>query len=128
MSGFVCVFTIPGRRVKKLGQRGIGGLRTIVTPDTILRWHRELISQKRDYRERRAKVGRPATARETVELLVRMAKENPTWGYDRIQGALKNLRINLSDTTVGNSLREHGIELAPDRGKKTTWKTFLKAH
>ncbi len=57
-----------------------------------------------------------------------MAKENPTWGYDRIQGALKNVGVKLSDTTVGNILREHRIEPAPDRGKRTTWKTFLNAH
>ncbi len=113
---------------KELGRRGLRGLTTIVTPDTILRWHRELIAQKWDYSERRSKVGRPPTARETVELLLRMARENPTWGYDRIQGALKNLGLKLSDTTVGNILREHGIEPAPDRSKRTTWKTFLKAH
>jgi transposase InsO family protein len=57
-----------------------------------------------------------------------MAKENPTWGYERIQGALQNLGFKLSDTTVGSILREHGIEPAPDRGKRTTWRTFLRAH
>ncbi len=57
-----------------------------------------------------------------------MAQENPTWGYDRIQGALKNLGLIISDTTIGSILREHGIEPAPDRQRTTTWKTFLKAH
>jgi putative transposase len=57
-----------------------------------------------------------------------MAKENPTWGYDRIQGALKNLGYDVSDTTVGNILKGHGIEPAPLRKKTTTWKTFIRAH
>ncbi len=113
---------------KELGRRGLRGLTTIVTPDTILRRHRELIAQKWDYSKRRGKVGRPPTARETVEVLLRMAKEIPTWGYDRIQGALKNLGIKLSGMTVGNILRVHGIESSPDRGKRKTWKAFLIAH
>ena len=57
-----------------------------------------------------------------------MAKENPSWGYDRIQGALANLGLHISDTTVGNILSENGIEPAPDRRRHTTWKTFLQAH
>ena len=57
-----------------------------------------------------------------------MAKENGGWGYDRIQGALKNVGYHISDTTVGNVLKDHGIEPAPDREKKTTWKEFLKTH
>jgi hypothetical protein len=67
-------------------------------------------------------------AAESVELVVRVAKENLGWGYDRIQGALKNLGLRLSDTTVGNILKEHGIEPAPDRKKQATWTEFLKAH
>jgi len=63
-----------------------------------------------------------------VLLIVRMAKENTGWGYDKIQGALKNVGYHISDTTVGNVLKDHGIEPAPDRKKKTTWKEFLKAH
>jgi putative transposase len=57
-----------------------------------------------------------------------MAKENPAWGYDRIQGALANLGHEVSDTTVGNLLKANGIEPAPDRQRKSSWKTFLKAH
>ena len=113
---------------KVLGRKVLRGLATIVTPDTILRWHRELVAKKWDYSERRKKVGRPRTKQEIADLIVRMAKENPTWGYGHIEGALKNLGITLCDTTVGNILREHGIEPAPERARKTTWKTFLKAH
>jgi len=104
------------------------GQAIIVTPDTILRWHRELVAKKWDYSERRKKVGRPRTKQEIADLIVRMAKENPTWGYGHIEGALKNLGITLCDTTVGNILREHGIEPAPERTRKTTWKSFLKGH
>jgi len=57
-----------------------------------------------------------------------MARENPTWGYKRIQGALANLGHKISDTTVGNLLREHGIEPVPDRKRRSTWKEFLEAH
>ena len=60
--------------------------------------------------------------------MVRLAQENKTWGYDRIQGALANLGHKLSDQTVGNILKKHGIEPAPDRKRQTTWSSFLKAH
>jgi len=86
------------------------------------------VAKKWDFSDRCKKVGRPRTKQEVADLIVRMAKENPTWGYDHIEGALKNLGITLCDTTVGTILREHGIEPAPERARKTTWKTFLKAH
>jgi putative transposase len=60
--------------------------------------------------------------------VLRMAQENPTWGYDRIQGALANLNHRISDTSVGNILKAHGMEPATQRKRRTTWKTFLKAH
>ena len=63
-------------------------LTTIVTPDTILRWHRTLVAQKWDYSDRRKSVGRPCVKKEIVDLVLRFARENPSWGYDRIQGAL----------------------------------------
>ncbi len=104
------------------------GLTTIVTPDTILRWHRQLVALKWDYGKLRKSVGRPRIRQVIVDLIVRMAKDNEGWGYDHIQGALKNLGYYISDTTVGNVLKKHGIEPAPDRGKKTTWEKFLKSH
>jgi hypothetical protein len=72
---------------KALGRRILEQVATIVSPDTILRWHRELIAAKWDYSARRKSPGRPKLAKEIEELVLRMAKENPTWGYDRIQGA-----------------------------------------
>jgi putative transposase len=114
---------------KAIGRKALMELATIVTPDTILRWHRRLIAAKWDYSERRRKSpGRPSVPGEVANLVLRMARENPAWGYDRIQGALANLGHEISDTTVGNILRANGVEPAPERKRTTTWKTFLKAH
>ena len=113
---------------KVLGRKALEQLATIVTPDTILRWHRELVARHWDYSGRRKSAGRPGVAGEIGELVLRMARENPAWGYDRLQGALANLGHNISDTTVARILKAHGIEPAPDRRRETTWKTFLKAH
>jgi hypothetical protein len=63
-----------------------------------------------------------------LELMVQMANENPSWGYNKIQGALANLGYEISDTAIGNILKEHGIEPAPERKRQTTWKAFLQAH
>jgi len=104
---------------KVLGRKTLQEIATIVTPDTILRWHRELVALKWDYSEQRRKVGRPPISKETIELLLRMARENPSWGYDRIQGALANLGHKISDSTVANTLRERGIEPAPERRRQT---------
>ncbi len=112
---------------KALGRKTMMGLMTIVTPDTILRWHRKLIAEKWNYSDRRkSPPGRPPTSDDNIKLVLKLAKKNPTWGYDRIQGTLANLGLSLSDTTVGNILKTHGIEPAPKR--HTTWKTFLQAH
>jgi len=113
---------------KILGREVLEQLATIVTPDTILRWHRELVARHWDYSRRRKDVGRPPLSKEIVELVLRIARESPTWGYDRIQGALANLWHRISDTTVANILKIHGIEPAPDRKQQSTWKSFLEAH
>ena len=93
---------------KILGRRMLEQVATIVTPDTILRWHRELVAAKWDYSSRRKKLGRPPVSDEIVELVLRMARESPTWGYVRIQGALANLGHEISDTTVGCILKADG--------------------
>jgi putative transposase len=114
---------------KILGRKRLEEIGTLFTPDTILRWHRLLVAKKWDYSQRRQKpVGRPSVSEEVTELVLRIAKENPSWGYDRIQGALANLHHEISDTTVANILKAHGIEPAPERKRMTSWKTFLKAH
>ena len=113
---------------KVLGRQTLRDLTTIVTPDTILRWHRELVAQKWDHSEKRRSVGRPRIRQVIVDLILRFAKENPSWGFDRIQGALANVAYHISDTTVGNVLKAHGIEPAPARQQTGSWSTFLKAH
>jgi putative transposase len=95
-----------------------------VTPDTILRWHRELVARKWTYRARR---GRPADAQARLRaLVIRMAIENPTWGYTRIQGALKNLGHHVGRSTIARILRAEGIP--PGRQRPMTWRTFVQAH
>ena len=113
---------------KSLGRKTLMELTTMVTPDTILSWHRTLVAQKWDYSERRKSAGRPRVTKEVVDLVLRFARENLSWGYDRIQGALSNLGHDVSDQSIGNILKEHGIELAPDRKRTGSWSIFLKAH
>jgi putative transposase len=96
--------------------------------DTILRWHRELVARHWDYSKQRKSSGRHPVAHELIELVLQMAKENSTWGYDRIQGVLANLGHPVSDRTVGNILKAHGIEPVPHRKRQSTWKSFLQAH
>jgi putative transposase len=110
-----------------VGRKALREITTIFTPDTILRWHRKLVAKKFDSSDKQ-KAGRPRIRHEVVDAIVRFARENPTWGYDRIQGALKNLKYHISDSTVGNVLKAHGIEPAPDRQRTPAWSTFLKAH
>lgn len=110
-----------------LGRKALRELTTIVTPDTIFRWHRELVAKKYNSSAKR-KPGRPRIRPDVVDTIVRLAMENPTWGYDRIQGALANLGYHIADSTVANVLKAHGLEPAPDRQRTPAWSTFLKAH
>jgi transposase len=108
----------------RLGCRRLMQVATIVTPDTILRWHRRLIARKWTYANRQP--GQPGVLAEIRRLVVRMATENPTWGYTRIQGALKNIGHRVSRSTVAAILKEQGIP--PSGGRSTSWRTFLRAH
>ncbi|MEZ6049655.1 MAG: helix-turn-helix domain-containing protein [Planctomycetaceae bacterium] len=100
---------------KVLGRKLLSEFGTTFTPDTILRWHRELIARKWDYSSEKKRVNRPRIRQEIVEHILRIAKELPTWGADRIQGALVNVGYHITDTTVRNVLKANGIEPAPDR-------------
>ena len=111
---------------KELGRKLLGEVATLVTPDTILRWHRQLIARKWTYPRRQA--GRPPVSQKLEKLVVRIGRENRRWGYDRIQGALANLGHTVAPNTVKRILKEHGIEPAPERGSKTAWSEFLRAH
>ena len=114
-------------RAKKLGGRMLHELATIVTPATLLAWHRKLIARKYDGTRQRGP-GRASTNNEIRQLAVRMATENRDWGYRRIQRALANLGHKVARGTIANVLKEHGLEPAPERERKTTWKEFLSRH
>jgi putative transposase len=113
---------------KKLSRQTLEEVSSIVKPDTILAWHRKLIAQKFDGSAQRKAPGRPKIDAELEALVVCFARENRSWGYDRIVGALANLGYTLSDQTVGNILKRHGIAPAPERKTTTTWKEFIRTH
>ena len=113
---------------KRLGRKALREVACVAKPDTILAWYRRMIAQKFDGSKLRQYPGRPPVSAEVEALVVRMARENSGWGYDRIVGALANLGHHVSDQTVGNVLRRHGIARAPKTGQITTWKDFLAAH
>lgn len=79
-------------------------------------------------RSQGGQTARPAVDEQAARLILQFAQDNPTWGYDRIQGALANLGHTVSDSTVGNVLKEHGVEPVPERKRQSTWATFLKSH
>jgi putative transposase len=114
-------------RARLLGRKLLADVATVVSPETLLSWHRKLIASKYDGSARRGP-GRPATEKDIEALVVRMAKENRDWGYLRIQGALSNLGHQLARGTIANILKRNGIEPAPERVRKTTWKEFLTQH
>jgi putative transposase len=113
---------------QKLGKQALAEVATIVKPDTILAWYRMRIAQKFDGSMQRKATGRPKIDQEIEALVVRMAQENRSWGYDRIVGALTNLGYTISDQTVGNILKRHGLLPALERKTTTTWKEFIRTH
>jgi putative transposase len=113
---------------KQLGKQALNEVASLVTPDTILAWHRQLIAKKSDGSKHRQTLGRPTISAELDALVVRIARENRSWGYDRIAGAQAHLGYIISDQTVGNILKRHGIVPAPERKKTTTWQEFIRTH
>lgn len=109
---------------KRLGRRLLNRVATIVTPDTIMRWHRRLIAAKWTYEQPRK--GRKGVMRRIKKLVVRFATENSTWGYSRIQGELEDLGHRVGRSTIARILKAEGVKPAPDR--PTSWRTFLRAH
>ena len=112
---------------KRLGRKGLQQVARIAKPDTILGWYRKLVAEKFDGSKQRRSPGRRAPVQRS-RIWWFASLENSGWGYDRIVGALANLGHQVSDQTVGNILRRHGIEPAPQRGKTTTWKEFIRRH
>ena len=113
-------------KAKAVGRKRLRELCTVVTPDTLLRWHRRLVARK--FTAEQCRSGRPPKPTELRGRVLRIARENPRWGYARIAGALENLGHRLCRSTVANILREAGLEPAPERGRAGCRRTFLKAH
>ena len=113
---------------KRLGRKALSRIACVAKPETILAWYRKLIARKFDGSKYRHYPGRPRIAREIEALIVRFARENSGWGYDRIAGALSNLGHHVSDQTVGNVLRRHGVAPAPKRSQTYLWRDFIAAH
>jgi hypothetical protein len=114
-------------RAKGLGSKLLREVDTIVTPETLLGWHRQLIVQKYDDSGKRG-CGRPRKSEEIEDLVVRLAKENRSWGYRRFQVALSNLGHEVGRGTIAEMLARHGMEPAPERERNTNWKEFLTQH
>ena len=112
----------------RLGRKALEDVANTAKPDTIMGWYRRLVARKFDGSKSRRYPGRPRIDDEIEQWVLRMAKENADWGYDRIVGAMANLGYRLSDQTVGNILQRHGIPPAPERKRTTTWTDFIRAH
>jgi putative transposase len=102
------------------------GLRLLVTPDTIVRWHRDIIRRRWAARSKRGSTGRPATRRNIKALVLRLARDNPGWGYRRIHGELAGLGVKIAASTAWEILKNAGIDPAP-RGTGPTWSLFLRS-
>ncbi|MGB7845184.1 MAG: helix-turn-helix domain-containing protein [Candidatus Acidiferrum sp.] len=113
---------------QRLGRKALEELAAVAKPDTLLAWYRKLIANKFDGSRIRQRVGRPRIDEEAERLVLQMAKENPSWGYDRIVGAMANLGHRLSDQTVGHILRRHGLSPASKRKQAISWKDFIRSH
>jgi hypothetical protein len=112
----------------KLGKKALAEIATVAKAETILAWNRKYANQKVDTSGLLKSVGRPRVVKEIEDLVIRMARENRSWGYDRIVGALANLGYTLSDQTVGNILKRHSIPPAPERQKTVPWREFIRMH
>src|SRR5262245_52607799 len=113
---------------RRLGRKYLSEVACVAKPETILAWYRRLIARKFDGSKHRSYRRRPRIGSELEALILRMAQENKGWGYDRIAGALANLGHSVSDQTIGNILKRHGIAPAPKRSQTTSWKEFIAAH
>ena len=115
-----------GQRLGKL----LADTVTIVKPETLLRWYRELVARKFDGSKNRNYPGRPRIAPEIEELVLRFARENRGWGYDRIADAVNQVHpeASISDQTVANVLKRHAIAPSPERRRNSTWHEFISTH
>lgn len=110
------------------GRKALEAIATVAKADTIFAWNRKFAAPKCDGAKPCTSAGRPRIHPEIEDLVVRMARENRSWGYDRMVGALANLGLTISDQTVGNILKRHGVPPAPERRKTMTWREFIRIH
>ena len=110
----------------RLPRPALRGLQLLVRPDTILKWHRDLVARRHAAVSRPGRPGRPRTLRSIRTLVLRVARENPGWGYRRVHGELLVLGIKVAPSTVWEILREAGIDPAPERSA-TTWADFVRS-
>lgn len=115
------------RRGKLVGSRRLRELGSVVTPETILRWYRQLVAKKYDGSKKRG-MGRPATPDRIREFILTLARENRSWGYTRIRDVLRSLGHEVGRTTIQTILKEHGFDPAPRRKRQVTWAEFLRVH
>jgi putative transposase len=110
----------------RLGRTALSRIDTLVIPDTLLRWYRRLVEKKYDSSDRGR--SRPRLTVDIAELVLRMARDNSGWGYTRIRGALSNLGHDIGRNTIKRILAEAGLDPAPERSKRSSWSSFLRAH
>jgi putative transposase len=99
----------------------------LVKPATILAWFRKLVGQKYDGTAKKGP-GRPRTSAKRRELIIEMARTNPGWGYTKLRDALRAVGVKIGRTTIADILKDAGLEPAPEREKKRTWKQFMRSH
>jgi transposase InsO family protein len=109
-----------------LPKNALHRMRLLVRPDTVLRWHRDLVARRHAARSRPNRGGRPRTVRSIRALVLRLARENPTWGYRRVHGELLVLGVKVAAPTVWEILQDAGIPPAPERAS-STWADFLRS-
>lgn len=114
---------------KEIGTEALRAVSTIVTPETVLRWYRQLIAQKFDgSSSRRMPLGRRRVSAEKANLVCRFALENRSWGCTRIKGAMENLGHKIGRSTIKRILKRNGIPPAPKRGRESHWHEFITSH
>src|SRR3954452_19617352 len=111
--------------LRRLSRRRLRQLHLIVSPDTVLRWHRDLLRRHHARASRSKRPGRPPTVRSIKSLILRLAEENTSWGYRRVHGELAALGIKVAASTVWEILKDAGIDPVPGRDR-LTWPAFLR--
>lgn len=115
-------------KAKRLSRRMLEQCTELFTPDTIMRWFRELVAQKYDGSEKRTSTGRPQMGQEIVGLVIRFKEENPRWGYKKIRDQVVYLGYEISKSSVKNILIENGYDPEPDLTVRSTWHEFIRSH